>query len=79
MLDYDNRAASFDFQDRCVPLDFQANDVSLRMSYVPAQRANPESYRIEAGATDLNLSRGTARSAPAARRRCMATSRPRSS
>ena len=58
VLDYDNRAASFDFQNRFVPLDFQANNVALLMSYVPAQAATPESYRIEAAATDLNLSRG---------------------
>jgi translocation and assembly module TamB len=57
---YDNRAASFDFQNRFAPLDFQAKDASLRMSYVPAGVAgqNQESYRIEAGVTDLNLARG---------------------
>jgi translocation and assembly module TamB len=57
VLDYDSRAASFDFQDRFVPLDFDASDVSLLISYVPAIAGNPESYRIEAGAADLNLSR----------------------
>ena len=57
VLDYDNRAASFDFQDRFIPLDFDASDVSLLISYVPAIAGNPESYRIEAGAADLNLSR----------------------
>ncbi len=57
VLDYDNRAASFDFQDRWAPLDFQASNVSLRLSFVPPTIANPESYRIEAGATDLNLTR----------------------
>ena len=58
MLDYDSRAASFDFQDRHAPLDFQANDVKLLLSYIPAAGAAPETYRIEAGATDLNLTRG---------------------
>jgi len=57
LLDYDNRAAAFDFQNRHVPLDFEANDVSLRMSYVAAAGKSPETYRIEAGATDLNLAR----------------------
>jgi translocation and assembly module TamB len=75
ILDYENRAASFDFQSRFTLLDFDANDVSLLISYVPAGNGNPgapagrspsagrESYRIEAGAADLNLSRGRAQPA----------------
>jgi translocation and assembly module TamB len=62
IVDYDNRAASFDFQNRWQPLDFQANHVSLLLSYVPATAAGQESYRVEAAATDLNLSRGVAQS-----------------
>jgi translocation and assembly module TamB len=58
VLDYENRAAAFDFQDRHIPLDFSASDLSLRMAYVPAAAGNPESYRIEAGVRDLNLARG---------------------
>jgi translocation and assembly module TamB len=69
VLDYENRAAAFDFQDRHIPLDFAANDLSLRMAYVPAGAANTsgssgkgagtqESYHIEAGARDFSLSRG---------------------
>jgi translocation and assembly module TamB len=58
VLDYENRAAEFDFQDRHIPLDFSASDLSLRMAYVPASAGNPESYRIEAGVRDLNLARG---------------------
>jgi translocation and assembly module TamB len=58
ILDYDNRAAGFDFQNRWEPLDFQANDVSIVLSYIPAASSMSETYRIEAGATDLNLSRG---------------------
>jgi translocation and assembly module TamB len=72
-LDYENRAAAFDFQDRHIPLDFAANDVSLLMTYMPgapslfgssglgsygAKTGSQESYRIEAAASDLNLSRG---------------------
>ena len=34
-LDYDNRAAAFDFQNRYIPLDFAASDLSLRMTYIP--------------------------------------------
>jgi translocation and assembly module TamB len=72
VLDYENRAAAFDFQDRHIPLDFAASDLSVRMTYQPAagpnprtpatdsdqRREYPESYRIEAGARDLNLARG---------------------
>lgn len=57
VLDYDNRASSFDFQDRHEPLDFAAKDVSVRMRYVPATAHSPVAYHIEAGATDLNLAR----------------------
>jgi translocation and assembly module TamB len=57
VIDYDSRAASFDFQNRAAPLDFQANDVSLIVRYLPATLQTPETYRIEAGATDLDLSR----------------------
>jgi translocation and assembly module TamB len=62
-LDDENRAAAFDFQNRHIPLDFSASDVSMRMVYFPAANpgrrgGNPESYRIEIGARDLNLARG---------------------
>jgi translocation and assembly module TamB len=65
LLDYENRAAAFDFQDRFIPLDFTASDLSLRMAYLPATRlglpgGNPESYHIEAGVRDLTLARGDA-------------------
>jgi translocation and assembly module TamB len=58
VLDYENRAAAFDFQHRHIPLDFSASDLSLRMAYVPAAAGKLESYRIEAGVRDLNLARG---------------------
>jgi translocation and assembly module TamB len=60
VFDYDNRAADFDFQDRRIPLDFAANDVSLRLAYAPANGKNPESYHVEMGAHDLRLVRGSA-------------------
>ncbi|MGA2350809.1 MAG: translocation/assembly module TamB domain-containing protein [Terracidiphilus sp.] len=60
VLDYEDRAATFDFQNRHIPLDFAASDISLLMAYLPAAARNPESYHIEAGARDLNLSRGDA-------------------
>jgi len=60
VLDYENRAAAFDFQNRRIPLDFAANDLSVRLSYQPASTGNPESYHIEAGVRDLSLARGTA-------------------
>jgi translocation and assembly module TamB len=71
-VNYENRAAAFDFQNRFIPLDFAANDVSLRLTYMPgtsslrrlieektgAKVGDQESYRIEAGVSDLNLARG---------------------
>jgi translocation and assembly module TamB len=57
-VDYDNRAASFDNQNRYASLDFQANDASLVMSYVAGFH---DLYRIEVGATDLDLSRNVPR------------------
>lgn len=58
VLDYDNRAAAFDFQNRYAPLDLRADDVSLLMRYVPAAHHTPEHYHIEAGGSDLALLRG---------------------
>ena len=58
ILDYENRASSFDFQTRRMRLDCAADDVSLRLTYSPPQKSVPESYRIEAGARDLNIARG---------------------
>ena len=60
-LDCESRASAFDFQNRIMPLDLDAADVSMRFAYVPAQGGNPESYRIQAGATHLNFFRGDAR------------------
>ncbi|HUV70594.1 MAG TPA: translocation/assembly module TamB domain-containing protein [Terracidiphilus sp.] len=62
VIDYDNRADSFDFQNRWQPLDFQASDVSLVLRYIPATFSNPETYRIEAGAADINLDRDARKS-----------------
>ena len=62
VLNYDNRAAAFDFQNRSAPLNLAANDLSLRLSYLPAVRGRPASYRVEAGATNLTLLRGGPRS-----------------
>ena len=61
VLHYENRAAAFDVQNRFILLDFDAKDFSLIGSYIPAVAGHPESYRIEAGAADLNLSRGAAK------------------
>jgi len=56
-VDIENRATSFDYQNRFALLDFQAKDVSLLLRYVPGSAMWPESYHIEAGALDLDLSR----------------------
>ncbi len=58
VLDYDDRAAAFDFQNRNAPLNLNADDASLLMRYVPAAKDAPGHYRIEAGVTDLDLTRG---------------------
>ncbi len=58
VIDYDNRASAFDFQNRHQPLDFQASNLSLLLSYIPGTIGAPETYRIQAGATDLSLVRG---------------------
>lgn len=57
-FDYDNRADANDFQDRHIPLDFAANDVSLLLKYIPAGIKTPESYHLDAGIGDLRLTRG---------------------
>ncbi len=62
LVDYENRAAAFDFQNRYIPLDFTANDLSVSMAYATALKGNPEFYRIEAGVRDLSLARGAAAS-----------------
>ena len=36
LIDFDERSDESDFQDRHIPLDFAANDVSLLLKYVPA-------------------------------------------
>lgn len=56
-LHYENRASSFDFQNRYLPLAFSGDDVSLRVSYLPAHRGSAETYRVELGATDMSLTR----------------------
>jgi|CZKF01.1.fsa_nt_gi translocation and assembly module TamB len=80
VLDYDNRASEFDFQNRHIPLDFAASDLSLRLVHLPAGSGTPEqgvpplrrtiekiagvrmrdedSFLIEAGIRDLDLTRG---------------------
>ena len=61
MIDVDNRAAALDFKGRYLPLDFEANDVSVLMQYVAAHGKNAESYHIDAGVRDLNMARGKTR------------------
>ena len=58
LVDYDNRAAAFDSQNRHQPLDFQANDLSLLLSYIPAATAPLKPIASRPGATDLSLARG---------------------
>src|SRR5579863_8941239 len=58
VLELESRATDFDAQDRRIPLNFSASDVSAILAYVPASGANPEMYRVEAGARDLSVLRG---------------------
>ncbi len=60
VVDYENRAANFDFQNRLQPLDLTARDASVQLSYLAASAKMPESYRIELGARDVELLRGMA-------------------
>ena len=57
VLHYDSRATAFDYANRYLPLDFEAQNASLVMRYLPAALGTPELYRIEVGVTDLNLKR----------------------
>jgi translocation and assembly module TamB len=61
VVDFEDRAAEFDAQNRFTLLDFSANDVSLQMSYLPAAGGKAENYHIEAGARDLEVGRGVPR------------------
>ena len=59
VLDYENRAANFDFKSRLTRLDFAADDFSLILAYAPPTGSYPESYHVETGARDFTLTRGT--------------------
>ena len=59
-VDIESRATSFDFQNRLEPLDLRAEDLSMQLRYIAARMQTPEAYRIEAGATDLSLTRNVA-------------------
>jgi translocation and assembly module TamB len=54
----DNRTDALHLRALSLPVNFEARDLSLRMAWVPPAGANPETYRIDAGATDLRLSHG---------------------
>jgi len=61
VFDYDNRSDQVDdFQDRHIPLDFGADDVSLVMRYLSASGIEPEKFHLDANVHDLHLSRGQA-------------------
>ncbi|MGH9561286.1 MAG: hypothetical protein ACRD3S_07510, partial [Terracidiphilus sp.] len=56
-LHYENRAASFDYQQRYLPLDFSVHDALVSMEYVPGTFRASAFYRIQAGVDDFDLSR----------------------
>ena len=57
-LNFENRQAEFDFQNRFTLLALDAHDVSALLRYIPAGGGDSETYRIETGATDIRLARG---------------------
>ena len=57
VLNFENRASEFDFQNRFTLFEFDARDVSALMRYIPPSGGDPEIYRIETGAAELNLAR----------------------
>jgi translocation and assembly module TamB len=54
----DDRTDALNLRRLSMPVNFEAHDVSLRMAWVPPAATTPETYRIEAGATDLRLAHG---------------------
>ena len=56
-LHLENRSTTFDFQNRYQPIDFAADDLSLALLYVPGMLKRAEQYRLDAGATDVTLTR----------------------
>jgi translocation and assembly module TamB len=65
-IDFESRAAAFDFWHRFLPITLDAQDFSVLMSYVPALGGQPESYRIESGARDLHFVRESTAVSPVA-------------
>ena len=61
VLDYENRAASFDFQNRFELMDLDARNLSVVLGYMPPNGAKPEAYHLQTGATDLSIVRGKAK------------------
>jgi translocation and assembly module TamB len=57
VLYFENREAEFDFQNRFTLWDFDAQDLSALMRYVPPSGVNPETYRIETGAAGVSMFR----------------------
>ncbi|HXS76712.1 MAG TPA: translocation/assembly module TamB domain-containing protein [Terracidiphilus sp.] len=67
VVDFDDRSdEADDFQNRHIPLDFGANDVSLVMRYLSGSPTQSESYHLDARLRDLHLARGPARHPEAA-------------
>jgi len=63
-IEFENRASSFDSQNRNAPLNLQANDVSIQLRQISASNQEPESYRIEAAPAATRGPRGRARGKP---------------
>ena len=58
-FDYDDRADVNDFQNRRIPVDFEANDASLLLKYVAGNGIRQDSYHLDARVRNIRLLRGT--------------------
>jgi translocation and assembly module TamB len=54
----DDRTDALHLRLLSLPVNFEARDISLRLAWVPPNFTTPETYRIDASATDLRLSHG---------------------
>jgi translocation and assembly module TamB len=54
----DDRTDALHLRKLSLPVNFDVRDLAVRLAWVPPSPSSPETYRIEAGASDLRLSHG---------------------
>lgn len=57
VLNFENRAAEFDFQNRFALWDVDVHNLSVILRYIPPTGRDSESYRVETGAADISMFR----------------------